>query len=317
MQQRKKPYISVIINNYNYGRFLHQAIASVLRQNFTDYELIVVDDASTDHSRDIISLYADQIIPVLLAANSGQGAAFNAGFTASSGELIAFLDADDLFVESKLSIVAEAGMKKQDAVMFYHQGYLVDGNLNRIGEAFPAEMPQGNLKKRILLVESGIFPPTSFVVFRRSYLSRVLPLSPFMTREGGDFPLIQLAPILGEIAAIPHALTYYRVHGDNWFSNGETNNGNLRNLREAMRRTEKGFYYLNKKLNELGLDDRFDLMKSRDHIRNCYIFNEIGWMEYVFRVGMRTSLKNWKNLIGYLNFGVKRRRQYLSSLDLG
>lgn len=306
------PYISVIINNYNYGRFLHQAIASVLSQDFTDYELIVVDDASTDHSRDVIQLYHDKIIPVLLETNGGQGAAFNAGFNKSSGELIAFLDADDLFLENKLSVIAEAARKKPDAVMFYHQGYIVDKDLKKMGKAFPNDLPQGNLKKRVLYAQTAIFPPTSFVIFRREYLNKILPLSPFMTREGGDFPIIQLAAFFGEIAAIPCALTYYRVHGDNWFSNDELSSGDLPSLREAMRRTEKGFFYLNKKLEAHGIKDRFDLMTSRDHIRNCFIFNDIGWWEYIWRVLMLTHFKNWRHLFSYLKFGIQRRREYLT-----
>ncbi len=84
---------SIIVNNYNYGRFLAEAIESALSQTYANTEVIVVDDGSTDNSRDIIASYKDQIIPVL-KENGGQASAFNAGFQASSGEVIFFLDAD-------------------------------------------------------------------------------------------------------------------------------------------------------------------------------------------------------------------------------
>ncbi|MEL6334977.1 MAG: glycosyltransferase, partial [Cyanobacteria bacterium J06626_26] len=88
--------VSVIISNYNYGRFITEAIESVLNQRYSNVELIVVDDGSTDNSRDIIQSYSHRLISVF-QANSGQGAAFNAGLAQASGDIICFLDADDYY----------------------------------------------------------------------------------------------------------------------------------------------------------------------------------------------------------------------------
>ncbi len=82
-----KPLASILINNYNYGRFLHEAIDSALSQTYPHTEVIVVDDGSTDNSREIIASYEDQIIPVL-KENGGQASALNAGFAASRGEIV-------------------------------------------------------------------------------------------------------------------------------------------------------------------------------------------------------------------------------------
>jgi glycosyltransferase involved in cell wall biosynthesis len=71
----RQPLVSVIINNYNYGRFLGEAIDSVLNQTYQRTETIVVDDGSTDNSREIIAGYGDRIIPVL-KANGGQNSGF-------------------------------------------------------------------------------------------------------------------------------------------------------------------------------------------------------------------------------------------------
>src|SRR3954452_11903048 len=85
---------SIIIDNFNYGRFLREAIESALRQAYAPLEVIVVDDGSTDGSREIIASYGDRIIPVL-KENGGQASPFNPGFRASRGAVVCFLDADD------------------------------------------------------------------------------------------------------------------------------------------------------------------------------------------------------------------------------
>ncbi len=95
------PPVSILINNYNYGRFLPCAIDSVLGQTYGNIEVIVVDDGSTDNSREVIRRYGDRIIPVL-KANGGQASAFNAGFRNSHGEIICFLDSDDFYLPAKV-----------------------------------------------------------------------------------------------------------------------------------------------------------------------------------------------------------------------
>ena len=84
--------ISIIINNYNYARFLRAAIDSALGQSYQPIEVLVVDDGSTDQSRAIIDSYGDRIRPVL-KKNGGQASALNAGFAQSQGDSVIFLDA--------------------------------------------------------------------------------------------------------------------------------------------------------------------------------------------------------------------------------
>ena len=80
--------VSVIINNYNYGHFLGAAIDSALTQTYAPIEVVVVDDGSTDDSRNVIAGYGSRIRAVL-KVNGGQASAFNAGFAASTGAVIA------------------------------------------------------------------------------------------------------------------------------------------------------------------------------------------------------------------------------------
>ena len=84
MSLDRLPLVSIIVNNYNYERFVAQAIESALQQTYSPVEVIVVDDGSVDHSREIIQGYGGRIQPVL-KENGGQASALNAGFAASRG----------------------------------------------------------------------------------------------------------------------------------------------------------------------------------------------------------------------------------------
>src|SRR5262249_12862755 len=111
--------ISVFINNYNYGRFLGAAIDSALAQTHADSEVIVVDDGSTDNSREVIAHFGERIRPVL-KPNGGQGSAFNAGVNASRGDVVCMLDADDFFAADKVSRVASAFAAHPDIGWVFH-----------------------------------------------------------------------------------------------------------------------------------------------------------------------------------------------------
>lgn len=102
VKSKKNPLVSVIIPTYNRGWILKEAIDSVLAQDFADYELIVVDDGSADNTPDILNAYG-RTIRALRQSNKGVSAARNRGITASAGQLIAFLDSDDLWFPPKLS----------------------------------------------------------------------------------------------------------------------------------------------------------------------------------------------------------------------
>src|SRR5208282_584801 len=92
--QSGRPLVSIIVTNYNYARYLRAAIDSALAQTYPHVEVIVVDDGSTDESREVIESYEKRVLPVI-KANGGHGSAVNAGFVVSRGEIVIFLDADD------------------------------------------------------------------------------------------------------------------------------------------------------------------------------------------------------------------------------
>jgi len=96
------PLVSVIIPSYNRCQQLKEAIDSVLAQDFEDSELIVVDDGSTDKTPDLLADY-DEKLTAIRRNNGGVSAARNTGIAAASGELIAFLDSDDLWLPKSTS----------------------------------------------------------------------------------------------------------------------------------------------------------------------------------------------------------------------
>jgi len=98
-----QPLVSVVITCYNYGHFLQTAIESVLNQSFQDFEMIVVNDGSTDNTDDVMHKYSGlKNLKYINQKNSGQAVAKNVGIKNSSGKFIAFLDADDLWTKDKL-----------------------------------------------------------------------------------------------------------------------------------------------------------------------------------------------------------------------
>ncbi|OPY27802.1 MAG: Glycosyltransferase AglE [Methanocella sp. PtaU1.Bin125] len=122
------PLVSVIMTSYNYGRYIAQAIESVLYQTFTDFELIVIDDGSTDDSRAIIKRYADRdprVRYVFHGANAGIAGTNNEGIRLSAGKYIAFVDSDDLWVRDKLERQVDVLRKDEDLVV-WSEGEIID-----------------------------------------------------------------------------------------------------------------------------------------------------------------------------------------------
>ena len=111
---KTNPLISVILPTFNRGWILKEAVDSVLAQEFEDFELIVVDDGSTDNTRELLMGYSDSL-RVMYQQNAGVSAARNRGIREATGGYIAFLDSDDLWLPKKLSIQTAFFKDKPDA----------------------------------------------------------------------------------------------------------------------------------------------------------------------------------------------------------
>jgi glycosyltransferase involved in cell wall biosynthesis len=119
------PFFSIILPTYNRASFLSRSIGSVLRQDFQDWELLIIDDGSTDHTKEIVNSFNDQRIKYIYQENSERSAARNNGIKLATGEWICFLDSDDEYLQDHLKIFHEEIESNDTPKM------LVTGNLIR------------------------------------------------------------------------------------------------------------------------------------------------------------------------------------------
>jgi hypothetical protein len=207
---------SVVITNFNYERFLADAVDSALAQG-DGVEVIVVDDGSTDGSVRVIDGYGSRIIPVL-QANAGQAAAFNAGFTASTGAVVCFLDADDMLLPGTMSSVSAAYAAAPFAKLHWPlQEIDADGGLLG-GVNPPVSLPEGDLRDLVVSRGPGAYPtpPTSGNAFSRRFLQQVLPV-PEELRVCADGYLYDLAPLYGRVARLDRPGGAIRFHDGSTF----------------------------------------------------------------------------------------------------
>ncbi|MEO0516613.1 MAG: glycosyltransferase [Cyanobacteria bacterium P01_A01_bin.116] len=208
------PLVSIIINNYNYEEFLQEAIDSALNQTYDNVEVIVVDDGSTDGSRTIIESYSDRIIPIF-QKNGKQGAAFNNGFKNSTGELILFLDADDMLYSNTVEKVIESWTPEMSKVHFRLQ--VVNTQGDPTGPCYPPRhqpLASGEVYKELLSKGAYTGVSTSGNVLSRHALEKVMPI-PFEYRLTSDDYLSTLIPFYGEVGAVDKPLGAYRIHTSN------------------------------------------------------------------------------------------------------
>lgn len=205
--------VSVIIPNYNYAEFVGAAIESALALDWPKVEVIVVDDGSTDASRNVIARYADRV-SVIHQANGGQIAACNSGFARSRGELVVFLDADDLLEPSLIREAAKVFRPGVSKVQF--QMKVIDAE----GRATGAVLPQfhvvpssADVKRWVENAGSYPTPPGSANVYARRYLEKIFPLAG--EDRAADSYCLAAAPHLGDVITVPKPLVAYRVHGRN------------------------------------------------------------------------------------------------------
>ncbi len=123
---------SIIMPAYNAGRYIRQAIESVLAQTFQAWELIIVNDGSTDSTPDIISQYASPAIKVYHQPNGGESKARNTALRHAQGEWITFLDADDMYLPHHLEVVADHLHTHPEYDGVYTDGYYCDQNNVRL-----------------------------------------------------------------------------------------------------------------------------------------------------------------------------------------
>jgi len=220
---KNPPLVSILINNYNYGCFLKTAINSALAQTYKELEIIIVDDGSTDNSLEIINSYGDRIISIV-KENAGQASAFNAGFSQSHGEIICFLDADDLFVPTKVEKIVEAFNFAPEVGWCFHPLEFVDRNLESltIEQKFSGKSGVYNIRDDIKQGKlNGRLPfssiATSGLCYRRSLLEKLLPMPESIKITSDDY-LKYAAFALTPGYALLEKLSWQKIHDNNAYT---------------------------------------------------------------------------------------------------
>ena len=209
------PLVSIVVNNYNYGRFLSRSVDSALGQTYRHVEVVVVDDASTDGSQDIILAFGQRVTPILNVLNAGHGAAFNSGFAASRGEIVIFLDADDYLYPRAAEFVVREFAPGVAKVQYRLD--LVDA-AGRVIDSFPppeVQFDDGDVVP--LLLTKGRYEGTVTAgnAFSRHALDAIMPMPQERFRQGADGYVCTLAPLFGSVRSIEHRLGAYVQHGAN------------------------------------------------------------------------------------------------------
>ncbi|MDQ4094726.1 MAG: glycosyltransferase [Actinomycetota bacterium] len=209
------PLVSILMANYNYARYLPQALDSALRQTYPHVEIIVCDDGSTDGSIDVLRRFAAKSdrVEVIEKENGGYVTAINAAYERSRGHIISILDADDVFTDDKVEVAVEA--LRRDAGLHCHQLEPVDESTGSIGPPLPKRLSDGWLAENALdRGGEASFAPSSGISFRREIADMIFPL-PEGIRRGGDWYIARAAQFVTPVAATLRPLALYRVHGSN------------------------------------------------------------------------------------------------------
>jgi len=247
-----KPLVTVLIDTYNQERYIEQAIVSVLEQDFpaSNMEILVVDDGSTDRTPEIVRKFAPRV-RLLRKKNGGQASAFNAGFSESHGQLVAFLDGDDWFAPGKLRAVVDALEQEPDAAGVGH-GYCEFHEATQETRICAArETKFLNLKTEeaahdALLGWACLL--TSAFTVRRKTLQKLMPIEESLL-FCADAP-IALGAMADGARLLKEPLGYYRVHSDNLHAVDPKNIAKLRRKHEM---NERMFQALERQLARLGV----------------------------------------------------------------
>ncbi len=205
------PRVSVIIPVYNGGRFLGEAIASVLAQTYGDWELIVVDDGSTEDVEPVIAPYGSRL-RYSRQENQGVAVARNRGLELARGEFIAFLDQDDWFEPDKLEVQVTALQESPHLGMVHSGWFVVDAAGERLSTVNPREgIPELDLAAWLLW--KPVF--LGAMLFRRSGFEGVGGFDKTLEQAPDVDWVLRLALMGCESAWVPRMTVHYRQHEGN------------------------------------------------------------------------------------------------------
>lgn len=229
--------VDVVVTNHNYARFLPEAIESACAQTHPDVHVVVVDDGSTDGSREVLRRYEDRV-EVVLKEQGGQASALNAGLERCRGEVLLVLDADDVLRPQAAERVAAAFAADPSLSKVQFPMAIVDAAGEPTGEVKPGghlRAPVGDQRRAELAFPFDLpWLPGGGTGFRMEAVRRILPIpAADYPRSGADWYLVHLTALLGEAALLEEVCASYRVHGGNAYQQ-DRDEIDLDHVREAI-----------------------------------------------------------------------------------
>jgi glycosyltransferase involved in cell wall biosynthesis len=296
--------VSVVIDNFNYARFLGEAIASALAQTHPDVHVVVVDDGSTDESANVLAEYADRV-EVVHKQNGGQASALNAGLAHCRGDVVIFLDADDVLHPEIAARVADVFAHQPATVQVPYRLEVVDvaGRPNGLVKPPPdMELPAGDIAAAKLTFPFDIVTVgTSGNAFRLEPLRRVAPIPEAEFADCADWYLVNVMPLLGRITPLDLLGGRYRVHGANAYETDGTGL-DVEHVRKTVRYGLVTTGALERVSAELGLTPRYPEILSVSDIANRLISLRLDPARHpragdtvrrLLRDGIRASFRRW------------------------
>ena len=208
--------VSVIIPTYNRCKYICQSIDSVLDQTYQDFEIILIDDGSTDETKQIVTrrYKNENRLKYIYQKNQERSAARNRGIVESSGEYLAFLDSDDLWLSSKLEKQVEVLDESNETDMVVTWWDMFDDDFNKILDVSYPDIAD---------IDSGIFGPLMAYSNRVGSPTPLIRKSALVGRKlfsenlnmGEDWEFWTRVAIRGKVALVPEILARHRIHKNN------------------------------------------------------------------------------------------------------
>ena len=199
--------VSVIIPAYNQGHYLGEAIQSVLDQTYPDFEIVVIDDESTDNSREVVQGFSDPRVHYIFQENRGLSAARNTGILSATGSLVTFLDSDDRFLPNKLELLGKLLAERPEVGMVAGQAILIDQHGRTLERKTHARLSSD---LSMLLLGNPLH--VGSILLRRTWLDKVGFFDESL-RACEDWDLwLRLALAGCQMVSIDQPVSFYRVH---------------------------------------------------------------------------------------------------------
>lgn len=262
-----KPKVSIIVPNYNHEKYLKQRLDSVFNQTYSNFEVILLDDASTDNSREILSQYAKHTKVrhcVFNETNSGNTfAQWNKGIALSKGDYIWIAESDDFCETHFLEKLIEPLINDSSIALVYCQSHRVNNNGKVTGnwithtagfKDHPFQndfVMDGNVFIERYLIHKNVMPNVGAVLINKTYLHNITPLvfKPFMAYNADWFYYTQLI-CNAKVAFIASSFNYFRYHENSVIAKADDQRGRLKLYKMELQMKAFMFQFLKSKTPE-------------------------------------------------------------------